>query len=45
MTGQVDDLLAARQLASLEELALAYLREDPAEVTTMTALTVPAARE
>jgi ABC-2 type transport system ATP-binding protein len=33
VTGQVDDLLAARQLASLEALALAYLREDPAEVT------------
>jgi DNA-binding FadR family transcriptional regulator len=33
VTGQVDDLLDARQLASLEALALAYLREDPAEVT------------
>jgi ABC-2 type transport system ATP-binding protein len=33
VAGQVGDLLAARDLASLEALALAYLREDPAEVT------------
>jgi len=33
VTGRVDDLLAARHLASLEALALSYLREDPAEVT------------
>src|SRR5690349_8333553 len=33
VTGQVAALLAARQLASLEELALAYLREDSVEVT------------
>ena len=31
--GEVDDLLARCRLASLEELALAYLRENPAEVT------------
>jgi ABC-2 type transport system ATP-binding protein len=30
--GEVDDLLARCRLASLEELALAYLRENPAEV-------------
>ena len=33
VAGQVTGLLAARHLASLEELALAYLREDPVEVT------------
>jgi ABC-2 type transport system ATP-binding protein len=33
VAGQVAALLAARQLASLEELALAYLREDSVEVT------------
>jgi len=33
VTGQVAALLAARRLASLEELALAYLREDSVEVT------------
>jgi ABC-2 type transport system ATP-binding protein len=33
VAGQVTGLLAARHLASLEALALAYLREDPAEVT------------
>jgi ABC-2 type transport system ATP-binding protein len=32
VAGQVDDLLAAHRLASLEQLALAYLRENPAEV-------------
>jgi len=33
VAGQVPGLLAARHLASLEELALAYLREDSVEVT------------
>jgi hypothetical protein len=33
LAGAVDDLLATRHQASLEELALAYLRETPAEVT------------
>ena len=33
VAGQVGDLLAARRLASLEALALAYLREDSVEVT------------
>src|SRR5690348_5021983 len=33
VTGQVAALLAARRLASLEERALAYLREDSLEVT------------
>jgi ABC-2 type transport system ATP-binding protein len=32
LAGAVDDLLAAHQHASLEDLALAYLRETPAEV-------------
>ena len=32
LSGQVDDLLAASRQASLEELALNYLRETPAEV-------------
>jgi ABC-2 type transport system ATP-binding protein len=33
MAGKVDDLLAGEGLATLEELALTYLRETPAEVT------------
>ena len=33
LAGAVDDLLAAHHQASLEELALTYLRETPAEVT------------
>jgi ABC-2 type transport system ATP-binding protein len=32
VAGDVDDLLATHRLASLEQLALAYLRENPAEV-------------
>ena len=32
LAGQVDDLLAAHQHASLEQLALSYLRETPTEV-------------
>jgi ABC-2 type transport system ATP-binding protein len=33
LAGEVDDLLARHRLTSLEELAMAYLRESPAEVT------------
>jgi ABC-2 type transport system ATP-binding protein len=33
MAGEVGGLLASHRVASLEELALAYLRENPAEVT------------
>jgi len=33
LAGAVDDLLATDHQASLEELALTYLRETPAEVT------------
>jgi ABC-2 type transport system ATP-binding protein len=33
LAGTVDDLLAAHGQASLEDLALSYLRENPAEVT------------
>jgi ABC-2 type transport system ATP-binding protein len=33
LAGQVDDLLATRGQASLEELAMAYLRETTPEVT------------
>src|SRR5580704_11219171 len=33
LAGEVDDLLTAHGQASLEELALSYLRENPAEVT------------
>jgi ABC-2 type transport system ATP-binding protein len=33
LAGKVDDLLASHRQASLEELALAYLRESRAEVT------------
>jgi ABC-2 type transport system ATP-binding protein len=32
LAGAVDDLLAAHQHASLEDLALSYLRETPTEV-------------
>jgi ABC-2 type transport system ATP-binding protein len=32
LAGEVDDLLASHRMPSLEELALAYLRENPAEV-------------
>ena len=32
LAGEVDDLLAASRQASLEELALNYLRETPTEV-------------
>ena len=32
LTGKVDDLLATHHRASLEELALYYLRDTPAEV-------------
>ena len=32
LVGQVDDLLASSRQASLEELALNYLRETPTEV-------------
>jgi ABC-2 type transport system ATP-binding protein len=32
LAGEVDDLLARHRLTSLEELAMAYLRENPAEV-------------
>jgi ABC-2 type transport system ATP-binding protein len=33
LAGEVDDLLAAHGRSSLEELALAYLRESPSAVT------------
>jgi ABC-2 type transport system ATP-binding protein len=33
LAGEVEDLLAAHRQASLEELALSYLRENPLEVT------------
>ena len=33
LAGEVAGLLAAHRLESLEELALGYLRENPAEVT------------
>ena len=33
LAGEVDDLLATHGQASLEELAMAYLRESPSEVT------------
>jgi ABC-2 type transport system ATP-binding protein len=33
LAGEVANLLTGRRLASLEELALAYLRENPSEVT------------
>jgi ABC-2 type transport system ATP-binding protein len=33
LAGEVASLLAAHRLDSLEELALGYLRENPAEVT------------
>jgi ABC-2 type transport system ATP-binding protein len=33
LAGEVGGLLAAHRLDSLEELALGYLRENPAEVT------------
>ena len=45
LAGEVADLLAAHRLASLEELALAYLRETRAGGDAMTALTVPARPE
>jgi hypothetical protein len=33
LAGQVNDLLAAHRQASLEELAMAYLRQTTSEVT------------
>ena len=42
LAGEVDDLLAAHGQASLEELALHYLRENHAGGDAMTAMTIPA---
>ena len=42
LAGEVDDLLAAHGQASLEELALAYLRENHVGGDAMTARTMPA---